>query len=56
VAEEEVKGQVMGGVTDTVLLGIEMADVQRGLEGGSRGIAIVRSRYQETSSEDTAGW
>jgi hypothetical protein len=32
------------------------AAVQRGLEPGSRGIAIVRSRYQETSSEDTEGW
>jgi hypothetical protein len=30
--------------------------VQRGLEHGRRGIAIVRSRYQETSSEDTASW
>jgi hypothetical protein len=30
--------------------------VQRGLEPGSKEIAIVRSRYQETSSEDTAGW
>jgi hypothetical protein len=30
--------------------------VQRGFESGSRGIAIVRSRYQETSSEDAAGW
>jgi hypothetical protein len=27
-----------------------------GLEHGSRGIAIVRSSYQETFSEDTAGW
>jgi hypothetical protein len=26
------------------------------LEHGSRRIAIVRSHYQETSSEDTAGW
>jgi hypothetical protein len=23
---------------------------------GSRGVAIVRSRYQATASEDTAGW
>jgi hypothetical protein len=30
------------------------AGVQRGLERGSRGLAIVRSRYQETTSEDTA--
>jgi hypothetical protein len=32
--------------------------VQRGLEAGSRGIAIVRSRYQTNTrtSEDTAGW
>jgi hypothetical protein len=30
------------------------AAVQGGLEHGSRGIAIVRSRYQETFSEDTA--
>jgi hypothetical protein len=28
----------------------------RGLEPGSREIAIIRSLYQETSSEDTAGW
>jgi hypothetical protein len=33
-----------------------IATVQRGLEPGSRGIAIVRSRYQATTSEDTAGW
>jgi hypothetical protein len=32
------------------------AVVQRGLELGSRGVAIVRSCYQETSSEDSAGW
>jgi hypothetical protein len=30
--------------------------VQRGLEPGSRELAIVRSRYQTTSSEDTASW
>jgi hypothetical protein len=29
---------------------------QRGLGHGSRRIAIVRSRYQETSRKDTAGW
>jgi hypothetical protein len=27
-----------------------------GRELGSRGIAIVRNRYQETSIEDIAGW
>jgi hypothetical protein len=32
------------------------ATIQRGLEPRSRGLAIVRSHYQETSSEDTAGW
>jgi hypothetical protein len=32
------------------------AVVQRGLEHGSRGIATVSSRYQETFSEATAGW
>jgi hypothetical protein len=32
------------------------ATVQRGLEPRSRGLAIVRSRYQATTSEDTAGW
>jgi hypothetical protein len=32
------------------------AAVQRGLEPGSRGIAIVRSRYQATTSKDTASW
>jgi hypothetical protein len=31
------------------------ADIHSGLETGSRGIAIVRSRYLETSIEDTAG-
>jgi hypothetical protein len=30
------------------------AAVQRGLESGNRGIAIVRFPYQETSSDDTA--
>jgi hypothetical protein len=30
--------------------------MQVGLEHGSRGMAIVRSRYQATSSEDTEGW
>jgi hypothetical protein len=25
-------------------------------EHGNRGIAIVRSRYQATTSEDTGGW
>jgi hypothetical protein len=29
---------------------------RRGLEPRSKGIAIVRSRYQATTSEDTAGW
>jgi hypothetical protein len=32
------------------------AAVQRGLEHGSRGITVVRSRHQETSSKDTASW
>jgi hypothetical protein len=29
---------------------------QKELERGSRGITVVRSRYQKTSSENTAGW
>jgi hypothetical protein len=32
------------------------AAVQRGLEYGRKEIAVVRSCYQETSSENTAGW
>jgi hypothetical protein len=32
------------------------AAIQRGLEPGSRGRAIVRSSYQATTSEETAGW
>jgi hypothetical protein len=32
------------------------AAVQRGLGPGSRGITIVRSRYQATTREDIAGW
>jgi hypothetical protein len=38
--------------------GIKLAESQfyTGLEHRSRGIAIVRSRCQETSSKDTAGW
>jgi hypothetical protein len=32
------------------------AAIQRGLEPGSRGITIVKSRYQATTSEDTEGW
>jgi hypothetical protein len=32
------------------------AAIQSGLEHGSRGIAIVRSRYQANTIEDTAGW
>jgi hypothetical protein len=32
------------------------AAIQRGLDPGSRGLAIVRSRYQANTSEDTAGW
>jgi hypothetical protein len=27
-----------------------------GLEHGRTGIAIVKSHYQETTNEDTAGW
>jgi hypothetical protein len=30
--------------------------IQRRLEPGNRGIAIVRSRYQAATNEDTAGW
>jgi hypothetical protein len=30
--------------------------IQRGLEPRSRGLATVRNRYHETSSDDTAGW
>jgi hypothetical protein len=30
--------------------------VQIGLESRSRGIAIVKSRYQTSTSEDIAGW
>jgi hypothetical protein len=32
------------------------AAIQRGSEHESKIIAIVRSRYQATTSEDTAGW
>jgi hypothetical protein len=32
------------------------AAVQRGIEPGSRGIVVVRSRHQATTEEDTAGW
>jgi hypothetical protein len=32
------------------------AAVQRGLQRGSRGIALVRSRYHKTSSEYTVTW
>jgi hypothetical protein len=32
------------------------AAVQRGLGLGSRGIALVTSRYQVSNSEETAGW
>jgi hypothetical protein len=32
------------------------ATIQKGLESGSRGLAIVRSRYQATASKDIAGW
>jgi hypothetical protein len=32
------------------------AVVQRGLEPGSRGLAIVRGRIQATINEGTAGW
>jgi hypothetical protein len=35
---------------------LKRAAVQRGLETGSKGQAIVRSRYQATTSEDTEGW
>jgi hypothetical protein len=34
----------------------KVAAIQRRLDPRNRGIAIVRNRYQETSSEDTAGW
>jgi hypothetical protein len=44
IGGSEEKGQLKG------------AAVPRGLGHGSRGIATVRSRYQETSGEDTAGW
>jgi hypothetical protein len=32
------------------------AATQAGLEPGSRGIAIVRSRHEATTTDDTAGW
>jgi hypothetical protein len=32
------------------------AAIQSGLVHGRKELAIVRSRYQETSSEDIAGW
>jgi hypothetical protein len=32
------------------------AEVQRGLEHGSKRIAIVRNRYQEKPSGNTTGW
>jgi hypothetical protein len=32
------------------------AAIQTGLQPGSRGTAIVRSHYQATTNEDTAGW
>jgi hypothetical protein len=36
--------------------GLNGAAIQRGLEHGSKGTAIVRSRYQATTSEDTSCW
>jgi hypothetical protein len=40
--------------TEARIVQLEAA-VQRGLEPGSRGLAIVRSRYQATTTENTAG-
>jgi hypothetical protein len=32
------------------------AAIQKGLGSGIRGVAFVRSRYEATTGEDTAGW
>jgi hypothetical protein len=48
-----VKRRLGGCKEDMVWKGVA---IQRGLERGSREIDIVRSRYQATTNEDTAGW
>jgi hypothetical protein len=52
VRAEELQGREMGQPSPFIV-GNHFCT---GVENGSRGIAIVRNQYQETSSEDSAGW
>jgi hypothetical protein len=57
--EEKPRRRLVRNDRDTVVRkvgGWKGAATQIVLEPGSRGIAIARSRYQATTSEDTADW
>jgi hypothetical protein len=47
---------VIRRITEARIGVLKGATIWRGLELGSREIDIIRSRYQERSNEDTAGW
>jgi hypothetical protein len=46
---------LQGGQLEKKNQSYKEAAIQKGSEPGSRGIAIVRSRYQATTSKDIAG-
>jgi hypothetical protein len=56
--KEESCGNQVSSVWESVKKRVTLKGgaVQRGLEPGSRGIAIVRSRFQGTADEDNPGW
>jgi hypothetical protein len=63
VESQPVKRRLGGWREMAISLGVSCnrgsckgAAVQSGLEPGSRGIAIVISRYRATTSEDITGW
>jgi hypothetical protein len=51
-----VQNAVIRRKTEARIDSWKRADIQRGLEPGSRERATVRSRYPATTTEDTAGW
>jgi hypothetical protein len=47
---------VITRITGATIDSWDAAAIQRGLGPGNRGLAIVESRYQTNTSEDTVSW
>jgi hypothetical protein len=52
IRAEELQRRKLGQPTQLIV----DSQLYAGREHGTKGIVTVKSRYQRTSSEDTAGW